>query len=49
MCRMSRLLIIFLHLVVIIDLLPFLIISCRRPMDFVIITYPLVLPDLSIR
>ena len=44
---MSRLLIIFLHLVIITDLLPFLIISCCRLMDFVIvliITYPLSVP-----
>ena len=47
---MSRLVIIFLQLVVIIDLLPFLIISCRRLMDFIIIfiiTYPLSVPLLE--
>ena len=43
---MSSLLIIFLHLVVIIDLLPFLIISFRRHMDFIIfiVTYLLSVP-----
>ena len=44
---MSRLLIILFDLDVIIDLLPLLIIFCRRPMDFVIIfiiTYPLSVP-----